>query len=277
VYGDTNSTLAGALAGRDTKTKIIHLEAGLRSFDLRMPEERNRMMVDKISDYLFCPSTLSREFLRLEGIKNNVFVTGNLIVDVSKKISKVKLRNNRESYKNYILLTLHRAENVDDKDSLKIIMEKLKDVSKYKIIFPVHPRTKKNIKINNIKIPKNVKIIDPLSYIEFLSLLKQAKLILTDSGGIQEEAIILKKPCITLRYTTERWETILVGGNRLFPIISNNHGFAKIVEEMMANKIINQPYGENVTKKTVNKIKKIFNDCKNKKSTTIKIASINQR
>jgi len=262
VYGDTNSTLAGALAGKDTKTKIIHIEAGLRSFDLRMPEERNRIKVDQLSDYLLCPTTLSREFLRFEGIKDHVFVTGNLIVDISKKFSDVKLQRKFKLDEESILLTLHRSENVDDKKSLKILIEKLNELSEYKIIFPIHPRTKKNLKTSNIKIPKNVTVIDPLGYIEFLSILKQVKLVLTDSGGVQEEAIILNKPCITLRYTTERWETILVGGNRLYPLIQNDRSFAGVVDEMMKVKIKKQPYGENTTRKTVNVIKKIFTECK---------------
>jgi len=267
VYGDTNSTLAGALAGKDTKTKVIHLESGLRSFDSRMPEERNRILVDKISDYLLCPTAVSKEFLRLEGITKNVFVTGNLIVDVSKKISNHKYPKNFKIDEEYILLTLHRAENADDKFSLKILVKKLNELSKYNIIFPIHPRTKENLKVNNIKIPKNVKIIDPLGYIEFISLLKQAKLILTDSGGIQEEAIILKKPCITLRNTTERWETILRGGNQLFPLMQNNQSLAKVVDEMIRSKIKNQPYGKTVTRRTINVIKKILKECKTEQET----------
>jgi len=278
VYGDTNSTLAGALAGRDTKTKVVHIEAGLRSFDLRMPEEQNRIKVDHISDYLLCPTSLSREFLRFEGIKKHVYVTGNLIVDVSKKFSKINLHEDHNLDKESILLTLHRAENVDDKKSLKILVEKLSELSMYKIIFPIHPRTRKNLKTNNIKIPKNVTIIDPLGYIEFLSLLKQVKLVLTDSGGIQEEAIILNKPCVTLRYTTERWETVLIGGNRLYPLLQNTQSLVSVVEEMIGGKIKNQPYGEFVTRKTVNVIKKIFLDCKKTKlNNIIRLEVINQR
>lgn len=262
VYGDTNSTLAGALAAKDTNTELIHIEAGLRSFDLRMPEERNRIKVDQISDYLLCPTTLSREYLRFEGIKKNVFVTGNLIVDVSKKFLNSKLPKDYQFLEEFILLTLHRAENVDDPKSLKILVEKLKEISNHKIIFPIHPRTMKNLKANNIKIPKNVTIIDPVGYVEFLSLINHSKLVLTDSGGVQEESIILGKPCITLRYTTERWETNLMGGNRLFPLLENSENFGIVVEEMLRVKIQNHPYGKFVTRKTVNVIKKILTQCK---------------
>lgn len=258
VYGDTNSSLAGALAAHETKTKLLHIEAGLRSFDMRMPEERNRIKIDQLADYLFCPTTLSREYLRFEGIRENVFVTGNLIVDVCQKFARTDLNSRNSFNEKFILLTLHRAENVDDVVSLKILATKLKEISHYKIVFPIHPRTKKNLEFNKIKLPQNVITIDPVGYIDFLALLKKTKLVLTDSGGVQEEAIILGKPCITLRNTTERSESILMRANRLYPLIQNNEDFSKVVEEMINAKIQNQPYGESVTSKTVNLIEKIL-------------------
>ena len=258
VYGDTNSSLAGALAATETKTKLIHIEAGLRSFDMRMPEERNRIKIDRLANYLFCPTTLSREYLRFEGIQENVFVTGNLIVDVCQKFARLDLKARNNFDEDFILLTLHRAENVDDVNALKILAIRLKEISHYKIVFPIHPRTKKNLKVNKIELPQNVMTIDPVGYLDFLSLLKKTKLVLTDSGGVQEEAIILGKPCITLRHTTERSESILMGSNRLYPLMQNNENFASVVEEMLNTEIYSQPYGESVTVKTVNIIEKIL-------------------
>lgn len=258
VYGDTNSSLAGALAARDTKTKLVHIEAGLRSFDMRMPEERNRIKIDQLSDYLFCPTTLSREYLHFEGIDKNVFVTGNLIVDVCQKFASLSSRISDDFNEGFLLLTLHRAENVDDINSLKILAGKLNEISHHKIVFPIHPRTKKNLIVNNIRLPENVMTIDPVGYLDFLALLKRARLVLTDSGGVQEEAVILKKPCITLRHTTERWETVLMGANRLYPLLQNNENFASAVEEMMSIKIQNHPYGESVTAKTLSTLNEIL-------------------
>jgi UDP-N-acetylglucosamine 2-epimerase len=258
VYGDTNSSLAGALAATETKTKLIHIEAGLRSFDMRMPEERNRIKIDRLADYLFCPTTLSREYLRFEGIKENVFVTGNLIVDVCQKFALLDLKARNNFDEDFILLTLHRAENVDDVNALKILAIRLKEISHYKIVFPIHPRTKKNLEVNKIELPQNVMTINPVGYLDFLSLLKKTKLVLTDSGGVQEEAIILGKPCITLRHTTERSESILMGANRLYPLMQNNENFASVVEEMLNIEIQSQPYGESVTAKTVNIIEQIL-------------------
>jgi len=223
-----------------------------------MIEERNRVKIDQISDYLLCPTKISKEFLRLEGITKNVFVSGNLIVDVCEKVSRLKFLTNDYVGKDFILLTLHRGENVDDVNIFETVMHKLKEIHQHKILFPIHPRTKKNIKANGLVIPQNVILVNPTGYSDFISLLKQAKLVLTDSGGVQEEALILKKPCITLRNTTERWETILVGGNRLYPLSNNDENFSQVVEEMLKVKVKNQPYGKSVTKKTVNIIKKIL-------------------
>jgi UDP-N-acetylglucosamine 2-epimerase len=258
VYGDTNSSLAGALAATETKTKLIHIEAGLRSFDMRMPEERNRIKIDRLADYLFCPTTLSREYLRFEGIQENVFVTGNLIVDVCQKFARLDLKARNNFDEDFILLTLHRAENVDDVNALKILAIRLKEISHHKIVFPIHPRTKKNLEVNKIELPQNVMTIDPVGYLDFLSLLKKTKLVLTDSGGVQEEAIILGKPCITLRHTTERSESILMGSNRLYPLMQNNENFTSVVEEMLNTEIYSQPYGDSVTVKVVNIIEKIL-------------------
>lgn len=258
VYGDTNSTMAAALATKVVGCKLIHIEAGLRSFDTRMPEERNRMKIDALSDCLCAPTDLNSLFLRYENIQNNVFVTGNLIVDVCRKYSLVatgqKFTNHHEILsKDFILLTLHRAENVDDESILRTLAKQLSHV-KYKVVFPIHPRTRKSITQYNIVFPDNVLTIEPVGYSEFLHLLNKCILVLTDSGGVQEEAAVLKRPCITLRDTTERWETLLIKANTLFPLYRGlnqpsllNH----VIEEMITSKITTNPYGENVTRKIV--------------------------
>lgn len=225
VEGDTNSVFATALAAVKLGIKVGHIEAGLRSFDREMPEEINRVLTDHISDYLFAPTTMSKENLLCEGIdKKKVFVTGNTIVDatlknikVAEKKSKILSRLNI-SKDNYFLLTLHRAENVDNKERLKEIILAIKELcKKYLIIFPAHPRTTKRLREFNLsksfKKIKHLKIIEPVGYLDFLELEVNASLILTDSGGIQEEACILNVPCVTLRENTERPETITIGSN----------------------------------------------------------------
>jgi len=262
VYGDTNSTLAGALAAKETGTKLVHIEAGLRSFDMRMPEELNRIKTDHLSNYLFCPTSISKDYLRYENITKNVYVMGNLIADVCKKISQVNNIKKFNLPKDFLLLTLHRTENVDDIDTLLNLQKILQEVGHYHIVFPVHPRTKKILNSHNIKLPTNVMMIDPLGYTEFISLLNNSRLVLTDSGGVQEESIILKKPCITLRQTTERPETILMGSNRLFPLLKNQENFADVVDEMFQIKFSQHPYGSSVAIKISNKIKTILNEVK---------------
>ena len=260
VYGDTSSTLAGALAAHETGTKLVHIEAGLRSFDMRMPEEHNRIKTDQLSDYLFCPTEISRDYLRYENITKNVYVMGNLIADVCEKISDESNFEKFDVPKDFLLLTMHRAENVDDVQALFFIKNKLEEIGHHQIIFPIHPRTKKTLDSFNIKLPTNVKMIDPVGYTEFIGLMKKSRLVLTDSGGVQEEAAILKKPCITLRHTTERPETILIGSNRLFPLLKNQQNFADIVDEMFEVKISKHPYGNSVATKMADKIKDILNE-----------------
>jgi len=224
VEGDTNSVLAGALAASKLHIKVGHIEAGLRSYDKGMPEELNRVITDHISDLLFAPTKLERKILYGEGIKKGVYITGNTIVDAvneNLKIAKQKidiLKNFDLKKRSYILLTIHRQENVDDLQKLKGILDGLALLHKnlgIPIIFPIHPRTKKKIESFNLKIPNGVSIIDPVGFLNFIWLEKNAKLILTDSGGVQEEACILKVPCVTLRENTERPQTIHVGANML--------------------------------------------------------------
>ncbi|OGZ34037.1 MAG: UDP-N-acetylglucosamine 2-epimerase [Candidatus Portnoybacteria bacterium RBG_19FT_COMBO_36_7] len=225
VQGDTNSVLAGALAANKTGIKIAHHEAGLRSHDLSMLEETNRIITDHISDYLFAPTKNAVKNLKEEGLgKEKIFLTGNTIVDAiyqniqlaSKKndiLKKLYLKKG-----NYILVTAHRAENVDIRERLEGVLEGIALVGQYlkmPAIYPLHPRTSNNIKKFKLKIKPEIKIIEPLGYLEFLQLEANSKLIITDSGGLQEEASILKVPCVTVRDNTERPETIEAGINIL--------------------------------------------------------------
>ena len=225
VEGDTNTVLAGALAASKLGIKTGHVEAGLRSYDRTMPEEINRIVTDHASDFLFCPTEKSRKIALGEGIPaEKLFVTGNTIVDsvfqhieLAKKKSGIleKLHLGKDGY---FLLTAHRPSNVDTKDALHKLLSLLKNLySEFKcpIIYPVHPRTKKNLEAFKLKLPDGVRLIEPVGFLDFLYLEKNAKLIITDSGGVQEEACILKIPCITIRENTERPETVDVGANML--------------------------------------------------------------
>jgi UDP-N-acetylglucosamine 2-epimerase (non-hydrolysing) len=224
VQGDTNTVLAGALATVKLHIKLGHVESGLRSFDRNMPEEINRVVTDHIADYLFAPTRIAEQNLLNEGIDNSkIFVTGNTIVDAvfqnleiaSKKsdiISKMQL-----SPKEYFLVTLHRAENVDLKERLQSIiggLEALKFRYDMPVIFPIHPRTEKRMMEFGIS-PNGIGLIKPIGYLDFLQLQAQSTLVLTDSGGLQEESCILGVPCVTLRDNTERPETLHVGSNIL--------------------------------------------------------------
>ena len=215
VHGDTNTTLAGSLVAtkisikknlKNNYLKLVHVESGLRSFDKYMPEEINRIISDQVSDILLTPTNLTKKNLLNENIdKKKIFVTGNTIVDVVKnniKILKKKKKFNIEGIKdkNYILVTLHRPETVDNIIRLKKLIntfDKLIKIHKLPIIWPVHPRTKKNLNKCCKSKKSKIKLINPLGYFNFLALQKNAKLILTDSGGVQEEACILKVPCVT--------------------------------------------------------------------------------
>lgn len=242
VEGDTNSVLAGALAASNLGIKLGHVEAGLRSYDRSMPEEINRIVTDHLSAALFCPTKRQVNILKGEGIdENKIHLTGNTIVDaVEQNLQLADDKYSIKKYKNkkYFLLTLHRPSNVDNKNNLKQIINALESLSiKYKasIYFPIHPRTKKMLLRFNIKLDqRKIMIIDPVGYLEMLILEKNAQLILTDSGGIQEEACILKVPCVTLRENTERPETLEVGSN----ILAGNDKISILsgVEKMLKTK-----------------------------------------
>ena len=220
VYGDTNSTLAGSLVGAKLNIPIAHIEAGLRSYNKCMPEELNRICTDHYSKILFCPGKVAVNNLKKEGITKNVFLVGDVMKDAvlqnmerinSKTIRK---RCNLKTDEEYYFFTLHRQENTDNLERLSKIFNMLR-LAKLKIIFPIHPRTRKIITNSSIKVPENIFITEPVSYIESLSLQKNARIVITDSGGIQKEACFLGVPCITLRDETEWTETIKSGYNTI--------------------------------------------------------------
>ena len=203
VYGDTNTALMGAIAAKQQRKKLVHIEAGMRSGNMDMLEEQNRIMIDQISDILFCPSIVEAQRLQDEKVKGTIIISGATQLDTLFDQFPVKPI---KKYKNHLLLTLHRAETVDDKDALKEVMEALD--GKDKIVWPIHPRTKKRLKEFKIKIPKNIEVIEPVKYEKMVTLMGSVKKILTDSGGIQVEAHFMRVPCITLRNETEWTQTV---------------------------------------------------------------------
>lgn len=224
VYGDTNSTLAGALGSAKLNIPVAHVEAGLRSFDKSMPEEINRVLSDCISSMLFAPTETAIKNLKKEGIVNGVYLTGDVMYDaVLQNIERAKQISNimDKLYlkeKEYLLLTIHRAGNINNIRNLSAIVDALLDI-KEQVVFPVHPGTMKHLKemglLEKLKKSSNYKVIAPVGYLDFLMLEYNAKKILTDSGGIQKEAYFFKVPCITLRENTEWVETIEDGWNVL--------------------------------------------------------------
>lgn len=220
VEGDTNTVLAGALAAAKLHIRVGHVEAGLRSFDRRMPEEINRTVADHVSDYLFAPTEGARRNLLREGVpRERVFVTGNTIVDaLQQNLKLAKESKNKEvaDFGPHLLCTLHREENVDDPARLRGIFRGLELVHArlgLKIVYPMHPRTRSRCREHGIEPPEGTWVVEPLDYFSFLKLESEASLILTDSGGVQEEACILRVPCVTIRENTERPETVEVGAN----------------------------------------------------------------
>ncbi len=224
VVGDVNSTIACSITAAKLGIKVAHVEAGLRSFDRTMPEEINRILTDSISDYLFVTEKSGLVNLKNEGVpEDKIFFVGNVMIDsLINYLPKIRSNGSEKIFnldpKNYILVTIHRPSNVDDIENLKITIDLLNKISKIKpVLFPIHPRTANRIKEFDLEsqINSNVKIIDPVGYLEFIALMKNAFAVITDSGGIQEETTYLKVPCITLRHNTERPITIEEGTNYL--------------------------------------------------------------
>lgn len=220
VVGDVTSTLACTIVAKKLNTKVAHVEGGIRSFDMTMPEEVNRLVTDSISDYFFTTSEIANNNLLKSGIsKEKIFFVGNTMIDtlgsnLSKAIKPAVWNSALLEKKGYYVLTLHRPSNVDNLDRFSTLMHTIDKFANGKVIFPVHPRTRKNLdKITDGF--KNVVVTEPLSYLEFIYLLKEAKGVVTDSGGIQEETTVLGVPCVTLRNNTERPETVTTGTNEL--------------------------------------------------------------
>ncbi len=222
VYGDTNTTLAGALAAAKLGLKTAHIEAGLRSFNHSMPEELNRIVADHLSDLLFCPTEAAMNNLAKEGLAERAYLVGDIMTD-SLKLGLELAKDNSDILNEltlnpgtFLLLTLHRPYNVDDPKLLSLILTGLNSLNKL-IVFPVHPRTRNILCQIEPEKFNNIRFIEPLSYLDFLTLMQASEMILTDSGGIQKEAYIIGKICITLRPETEWIETVKTGWNILLP------------------------------------------------------------
>lgn len=259
VFGDTNSTLAGALIAAKQNIPIIHIEAGLRSFNRSMPEEINRITADHLSKYLFAPTATAVANLKNEGLESATYLTGDIMVDTMKNSIAVALQKStilqqlQLQETPFNLLTLHRHYNVDDSNVMQHILNQLALLGDT-IIFPVHPRTKKMLPAN-FKVADNIRMIEPQGYIDFIALQHAAQKIITDSGGIQKEAYILQKPCITLRTETEWVETVEEKWNCLVQPMD-----AAMAEKILLFKvpaIQNNIFGTNVTEKMLQVINSI--------------------
>jgi UDP-N-acetylglucosamine 2-epimerase len=260
VFGDTNSTFAASVIASRLQIPIVHIEAGLRSYNSLMPEETNRIIADHVSKYLFAPTQTAVDILYKEGLGDKTSFTGDIMVDTIqnhlpialKKSTIISQLNLKEE--NFHLLTLHRNYNVDNEIMLKHILNELGQID-MKIVFPVHPRTKKNLSSGSFLIPKNIFFTNPKGYLDFIVLENFASKIITDSGGIQKEAYILKKPCITLRTETEWVETVDEKWNFLIDPSEKNF-FNKIIS-FKTPENQKEIFGSNVTDKMVQIIDEI--------------------
>jgi len=246
VYGDTNSTLAGALAAVKLHIPVGHVEAGLRSFNRRMPEEINRVLADHVSDLLFAPTKTAVINLKREGIsEKKIFQSGDVMYDAALFFGKVAekesdiLAKSGITPKDYALVTWHRAENTDDSERLKAIFDGLKKAAEQiQVVLPLHPRTKLALEREGIAndVGKQLKIIDPVGYPDMIKLEKHARVIATDSGGVQKEAYFFKVPCVTLRTETEWVELVKVGWNQLADPTSAEKIFSAILKAKAPDK-----------------------------------------
>ncbi len=252
VYGDTNSTLAGALAAVKLHIPVVHIEAGLRSFNKTMPEEVNRVLCDHISTLLFCPTKTSIKNLKDEGITKGVKIVGDIMYDgmlyYKEKASETILDYLSIEPNNYILATIHRAENTNNQVRLKAIIQAFGNTaeSSIAVILALHPRTKKLLKEQGLELSKSIRVIEPTPYLETITLLQNAKAVMTDSGGIQKEAFFLETPCLTLRDETEWVETVDIGANKL--VGADIKKTAKALGQLLSNKwnpdFSSKPYGQ---------------------------------
>jgi len=263
VHGDTNTTVAGALLAKKQDRRLAHVEAGIRSFDRTMPEEMNRMIADQLSDLLFAPTPTSRDNLRKENVTAGVHVVGNSVIDaliqnlpmVEKKsdiVEKLTLE-----HRGYLVLTFHRAENVDSKERLGRALEAFRaaaDEAGLPIVFPIHPRTAKRLREFGLEkraaALASLRRIEPTGYLDMLALEKDAALVMTDSGGLQEESCFFRVPCVTLRENTERPETLEIGSNVLAGT-DPDRVRAAVRRQLDAKREWPNPYGDGTTGKQV--------------------------
>ena len=242
VGGDTDTALVGGLAGMDVPTKLVHRESGIRSFDRRMHEEKNRIFLSKICDIKFVPTGLNRENLYNEWTRDNVYVTGNTIADSLKifNFDKFKAKAKRTA-----LLTFHRKENIENINVCKNLIRNLGSMD-YTFLYPIHPNTKNVFKSYKLDFPDNFIVCLPYGYKETLAHIKQCEVVYTDSGGIQEESSIIGTPCVVLRRTTDRPELLKLGASYLI------NPEEREWEKPIFNNEWVHPYGENVSKKMIN-------------------------
>ncbi|MEZ4796945.1 MAG: UDP-N-acetylglucosamine 2-epimerase (non-hydrolyzing) [Flavobacteriaceae bacterium] len=267
VVGDVTSTMACTIVAKKAEIDVAHIEAGIRSGDMSMPEEINRIVTDSITDYFFTTSTYANDNLEQLGIsKNNIFFVGNVMIDTLLKnmprLTKPELWDDLNlKEKKYLVMTLHRPNNVDEEEQLKNLIYQIVNLSKdYQIIFPVHPRTKKLLEQLNLNF-KNLYYVEPLGYLEFNFLVKHAFAVLTDSGGITEETTVMNVPCITLRNSTERPETCEIGTNIL---VGNNADKIEVAFNTLLSGTWKQGktpelWDGNAAKRIVNTIVEIYN------------------
>lgn len=259
VFGDTNTTLAGALNAAKLHIPALHIEAGLRSFNRTMPEEINRVMADHAADYLFTPTKTAMENLNKEGLQEKAFLTGDIMIDsleaILEKAGKKDTLSKLDLSNPYYLMTLHRPYNVDDPARLQLILDKLADLNR-QVVFPVHPRTRNIIEQYNINIPNTIQIIKPQGYLDFINLQANCEKILTDSGGIQKEAYIQKKPCLTIRPETEWTETVEDGWNTL--VNPENEEFVDKIRNFKPTNKQSDIFGKNVTERMVEVVREVI-------------------
>jgi UDP-GlcNAc3NAcA epimerase len=258
VYGDTNSTLAAALAAVKLKISVAHVEAGLRSFNMRMPEEVNRIVTDHVSSLLLCPTQRAVDNLHREGMTTSVHLVGDVMFDASLHYQELAQRSSDVMRRygllegNYVLATCHRAENTDDPVRLDLILKALSDIAEeLPVIFPVHPRTEKIIAARQLRAALGkVRVVEPLTFLDMVRLEQSAKVVLTDSGGVQKEAFFYQVPCITVRDETEWTETVDLGWNTLVKADR-----AKIVDSVLSaqrpSSNQERPYGNGMASKFI--------------------------
>ncbi|MHA2238509.1 MAG: non-hydrolyzing UDP-N-acetylglucosamine 2-epimerase [Candidatus Hodarchaeales archaeon] len=256
IFGDTNSTVAASIAASRLKIPLAHVESGLRNYDKSIPEETNRLIADNLSDLLLCPTKTAVENLKREGIEKGAHLSGDLMNDVLLHNQEYFKKSNILSELNliegeFIISTIHRPRNTDNVDALKRILEAFLETDET-IVLPLHPRTQKVIKENKLEkmiSNKNIMILDPLGYFDFMKLLISAKKVVTDSGGIQKEAFILKKPCITLFNTTSWVETVIDGWNVL--VESNKEKIIKMINDFEPKGNQSNHYGDGTAFKKI--------------------------